>query len=74
MKNNNPPLSQLAEETDLKSVKCEFESLKGDHPIYKPPAYKIYGPYESKIDKRLRIVAYDGNIMRVRLSQPAIQI
>src|SRR6266567_1649699 len=54
---------------NLKFIKSEFESLNGDHPIYKFPTWKIYGPYESKKDNRLRVVAYDG-IRRITISYP----
>ena len=50
----NPSLAQLVEATVLSSVKSEFESLKRDHPRYKFSIWKIYGPYESKKDKRLK--------------------
>jgi hypothetical protein len=56
---NNPPLAQLAEATVLSSVKSEFKSLREDHPIYKPPKYKVYGPYQ-RDDLRRHVVAYDG--------------
>ena len=58
-----PPLAQQAEAATLKVVQSEFESQKGDHPIYKPPYWRIYGPYYRK-DGRQHIVAYDGMIKR----------
>lgn len=66
---SNPPVSQLAEETVLKTVKYEFESHQGDHPLFKPPTWKIYGPYQSKKDLRRRVIAYDGS-KRITISYP----
>lgn len=65
---NNPPLSQLAEEMSLKLIKSEFKSLKGDHPLYKSPIWKIYGPYQ-RDDLRRHIIAYDGQT-RKTISYP----
>ncbi len=66
---NNPPLAQLAEATVLNTVQLEFESLKGDHPFYKPPIWKIYGPYQNKKDLRRRVIAYDGT-QKITISYP----
>lgn len=52
-----PPVSQLAEETALKAVEYEFESHRGDHPIYGSMGWKVYGPYQSITDLRRRVVA-----------------
>lgn len=70
---NDPSLAQLAEATVLSSVKSEFESLRRDHPIYKAPVWRIYGPYKSKADERLRVVAYDGD-RRITISYPRFMI
>lgn len=66
---NNPPLAQMVEATVLNSVQSEFESLKGDHPIYKNPEWKIYGPYQNKEDLRRRVIAYDGT-RNITISYP----
>lgn len=65
---NNPPLAQLAEATVLRTVQSEFESLKGDHPLYIPPIWTIYGPY-LRDDSRLHIIAYNGTD-RITISYP----
>lgn len=65
---DNPPLAQLAEAISLNLIKSEFESLKGDHPLYKPPMWKIYGPYTRK-DSRQHVIAYDG-LNRITISYP----
>lgn len=65
---NNPPLAQLAEATVLNAVQSEFESLKGDHPIYNNLIYKIYGPYQRKDLRRHIIIYNDSN--RITISYP----
>ena len=64
----NPPLAQLAEALALRANKCGFESLKGDHPIYCPPVWKVYGPYKRK-DGRKHVIVYDGS-RRLTISYP----
>lgn len=66
---NNPPLAQPAEAISLNLIQSEFESLKGDHPLYKEPIYKIYGPYQNKQDLRRRVLAYDGS-SNITISYP----
>lgn len=39
-----------------------------EHPIYKLPKWKIYGPYQRK-DLRKHIIAYDGS-RRITISNP----
>lgn len=66
---NTPPLAQLAEATVLSTVQSEFESLREDHPLYKLPVYRIYGPYQRKQDLRRHVIAYDGQ-NRTTISYP----
>lgn len=50
----NPSVIQLAEMDALKALKCEFESHQRDHPFYKHPQWKIYGPYQRELPHRER--------------------
>lgn len=43
--------------------------MEKEHPIYKQPIWKIYGPYQSKQDLRRRIMAYDGQ-QKITISYP----
>jgi len=47
----------------------EFQALKNNHPYYNGATWKIYGPYQSKKDLRIRIMVYDG-IHKITISYP----
>lgn len=40
-----------------------------EHPVYKSPVWKIYGPYQRKSDLRSHVIAYDGT-KRITISYP----
>lgn len=55
---------ELADTTTLKVVDENREgaspSIPTNHPVYKSPLWKVYGPYERNQDYRKHIIAYDG--------------